>query len=123
MLIESEMFTELNRLRTNPKSFLGSLEQRLQGFHGTAYFPSSGSNPQGTFEGSKAVKEAIYVVERQPSLPPLNWSQALAAAARKHCVKIGQEGLVAETASDGKSIWSRITEEGGGVFGAQADVY
>src|SRR5215472_6962800 len=84
--LEREFVTEINRLRTNPQSYVELLERRRNQYDGTRLTLTG----QGyaftvtTKEGWPAVEEAIEVLRSTLPLPALNVSEGLVLAARDH---------------------------------------
>jgi len=65
-----------------------------------------------TIEGPAAVVESINALNAQKALPPLEWSEGLALAARDHCLDAGRYGLVGYIGSDGSTPPDRIERYG-----------
>jgi uncharacterized protein YkwD len=76
-----EVLTEINLARTEPKVYAGFLREFRRQFRGKNYSLSGSDIMVRTVEGVKAVDKAIRFLSRQKPLPPLEWSDGLAAAA------------------------------------------
>jgi len=57
--LERQMVVEMTKIRENPLSLIPHLEKRLQYFKGNVYQAPGCSRLLRTFEGPKAVQEAI----------------------------------------------------------------
>jgi uncharacterized protein YkwD len=75
------VLSELNLARTNPKGYAAHLERFRRTFRGRSYLLEGSRMLVATKEGAKAVEEAISYLARLKPLPPLEWSEGLAAAA------------------------------------------
>jgi uncharacterized protein YkwD len=67
---------------------------------------------QNTKEGLRIWYEAKNELERQSTVPELQWSEGLALAAEDHCKDIGPLGLTTHTGTDRTQPWDRITRYG-----------
>jgi uncharacterized protein YkwD len=65
-----------------------------------------------TNEGPDAVREAIRALRQQAPLPPLEWADGLALAARDHVRDQGPGGSTGHDGNDGSSMDSRIRRYG-----------
>ena len=59
----NEVWAEINKLRTNPASFVPDLQEKAEHFNGTMYEPPNGDTMLMTQEGASAVEEAIQVLQ------------------------------------------------------------
>jgi uncharacterized protein YkwD len=106
---------EINRLRADPPGYAQELRAYRQQFRGSLV---ADGNPGGTLtrEGVKAVDDAIRALERQPALPALQGSRALAAAAQDHVDDQGPRGLVGHQSASGATPSQRVVARGGGPY-------
>lgn len=106
--LEQAVFSESNRLRSAPADYTEVLLERRQQFRGKVYYRAG--DPVGilTDEGITALDEALGVVQGQAPLPPLQWSEALAALARAHVADTGPRGLVGHDSSRGQGFSQRL---------------
>ena len=109
--LEREFVTEINRLRTNPQSYVEQLERRRNQYDGTRLTLTG----QGyaftvtTKEGWPAVEEAIEVLRSTLPLPALNVSEGLVLAARDHARDQAKQQHASHMGSDGSSFIERIS--------------
>ena len=109
--LERGIVAEINRLRTNPQSYVQVLERRRNHYDGTRLALTS----QGyefnmiTKEGWPAVEEAIRVLRTTLPLPALNVSEGLALAARDLARDRATQQHVGHTGSDGSTFVERIS--------------
>jgi uncharacterized protein YkwD len=103
-----QVLAEINLARTSPRAYAGFLREFRGMFRGK-YFLLPGSDIRmQTTEGVKAVDEAIKVLSRQKPLPPLAWSDGLAAAAAELAKEQGTSGATGH----GDGIRERIDRHG-----------
>ncbi len=101
------MFRELNKLRSEPMSFLPDLKERLKCFEGRRLR----LGPQlvlVTQEGPKAVEEAMAFLRKAPRLAPLDNKSVLDKAALLHVLDLGPRGGTGHEGSDGSSPGDRM---------------
>jgi hypothetical protein len=109
--LEREIVTEVNRLRTNPQSYVQLLEQRRNQYDGTRLTLTG----QGygltviTKEGWPAVEEAMQTLQSTPPLPALTASEGLSLAARDHARDQAGQRHASHTGSDGSTFIERIS--------------
>jgi hypothetical protein len=82
--IEAEVRAEINRLRSNPASFVSALEARKQGFEGNVLRLKRGNVMfrSQTHEGAAAVTQAIQFVRNARPVNKVEFSYGLGEAAR-----------------------------------------
>ena len=73
-----EIFVETNRLRTDPHSFIESLEERNEYFGKDNILWIPGKNGLRTKEGSVAVDEAIEYLRTVEPVAALEWRSGMA---------------------------------------------
>lgn len=79
--LERAIVSELNVARTTPRRYVAYLRDYRRHFSGRRYLPPGKTVQIVTSEGTAAVDEAIGALLNQRPLPPLAWSDGLAAAA------------------------------------------
>jgi len=65
-----------------------------------------------TNEGKKAWTEAMLQLSTQPELAPFEWSDALALAAKDHCLDTAPSEKIGHVGVDGSSMKDRINRYG-----------
>ncbi|GFE60222.1 CAP domain-containing protein [Geobacter sp. AOG2] len=89
-----QVLAEMNLARTAPRTYAGFLRE-FRGLFRGRYFVLPGSDTHmQTNEGVKAVDEAIRFLSRRKPLPPLIWSDGLAAAADELAKEQGESGAI-----------------------------
>ena len=103
--LDEDVLPELNFARSQPREYA---RRRLQ--EPAAY--ERGRYLSFAEQDSSAFEEAFDFLMRQPSLPPLQWDERLAAAARSHASSQGSRGSVGHTGPRGESPASRMQSHG-----------
>jgi uncharacterized protein YkwD len=109
--LEEDLLIEHNRLRTNPQSYIPSLQALLARMDGDGNIPH-GCGPHCTLhteEGHAAVQEAIEFLRTQPSVDPLLYDPRLASSAQRHAMDQAG-GAIGHDGSDGTSPADRIEQ-------------
>jgi len=88
---DSALIAMLNAVRTNPASFLPSLEQ---------YKNTARAVARNKKEFDKAYAEIVTRLRTQPVLPAYNVDEGLMKAAKDHCMDCEQNGIVGHFGSD-----------------------
>lgn len=107
-----QVLAEINLARSEPRTYAGFLREFHGLFRGKYYLLPGSAVRMQTSEGVKAVNEAIRYLERQKKLPPLGWSDGLAAAAADLAEDQGRTG---DTGHDGRQsggMRERIEKQG-----------
>lgn len=108
----TEVLAEINLARTKPRIYAGFLREFRGQFRGKYYvLPGSATRIQ-TSEGVAAVDEAIKFLSRQKPLPPLVWSDGLAAAAAELAEEQGRSGATGHTGRLSHGMRERIERHG-----------
>ena len=95
-------------MRTNPKGYIPYLQDMLKRFDGKLYkAPGIGIM---TNEGAAVVNELIGVLNSQPALHPMRWSEPLARAARVMVAEQGPTGGLGHDGPSGSTMSSRISD-------------
>jgi uncharacterized protein YkwD len=103
-----QVLAEINLARTSPRTYAGFLREFRGLFRGKCFELPGSDTLMQTNEGAKAVDEAIKVLSRQKPLPPLAWSDGLAAAAAELAKEQGESGATGH----GDGIRDRISRHG-----------
>lgn len=107
-----QVLAEINLARTEPLKFAGYLREFREHFHGKIYtMPGSKARVQ-TSEGTAAVDEAIHFLSHQKPLPPLTWSEDLAAAAAELAREQSRSGEIGHSSTRGSGIEERTRRQG-----------
>ena len=107
--IQSALYEELNILRQNPKSYIPLIEQQMRLINKNNILKKKDSNLRiQTFEGRPAYEEAIYFLEQQAPVSPLNKEVKLSFAAQDLVKDIGQRGVVTHKDNKGQFTSERI---------------
>jgi len=107
-----QVLEEINLARSAPRSYAGFLREFRARFHGKYYLLPGSVTRMQTNEGTKAVDEAIKALSRQKPLPPLAWSDGLAAAAAELAEEQGSSGGLGHTGSRSHGMQERIERHG-----------
>ena len=105
-----EVLAEINLARTNPQAYAAFLREFRRQFKGKSYRLDSRTLVQ-TVEGVKAVDEAIRFLSRKKPLPPLGWSDGLAAAAAELADEQASSGAIGHNGQSG-GMRKRIERQG-----------
>lgn len=109
--LEKDILGEINRARTEPASLIAPYEQFRTLFHDKFWIAPGSPVRNRTQEGAVAVSEAIAFLRAQPILPPLEWSEPLAAAARELAQAQAANGAVGH-GSGSSSMDARLERHG-----------
>jgi uncharacterized protein YkwD len=108
----TQVLAEINLARTEPRTYAGFLRGFRGQFRGKYYtLPGSTTHIQ-TREGVTAVDEAIKFLSRVKPLPPLTWSEGLAAAAAELAEEQGRSGATGHTGRQSHGVRERIERHG-----------
>ena len=92
--LDRQIFAETNRLRTNPRSFIPDLQERLSYYDGDVLkMPGADANIR-THEGPAAVREAIAFCRSMQPVRGLTWSSGLANSCRDLVLDHGPKGVM-----------------------------
>ena len=97
--IEKELFQLHNELRTKPQNFLPRLRDLLSHFKDKV-FTVPEEEPIQTFEGIKAVEEAIEFIKKQKPVPELTLNDDITKACKDHIEDIGPKGMTTHEGSE-----------------------
>ena len=110
--LATQVLEEINLARTEPRTYAGFLREFRSQFRGKTYLLSGSTVRVQTGEGVKAVDEAIKYLSRQKPLPPLAWSDGLAAAAAELAEEQGRSGATGHTGRQSRGMQERIERHG-----------
>jgi len=107
-----QVLAEINLARTAPHTYGGFLREFRSRFRGKSYLLPGNTTRVKTVEGKAAVDEAIRFLSRQKPLPPLSWSDGLAAAAAELAVEQGRSGGTGHVGRQSRGMKERIERHG-----------
>ncbi|ACY17359.1 CAP domain-containing protein [Haliangium ochraceum] len=110
--LERGIVAEMNRMRRAPRAYAADLSRYRSYYQGALLRLPGQEIPIQTFEGPKAVDEAIAVAKRTKPLPELRLSAGLSRAARAHAEELGAAGTLDHTGRDGSSPFQRMARHG-----------
>lgn len=119
--LEDAVLDEINFARTQPHEYARELREYRTAFRGRIVSGRYGERM--TFEGVRAVDEAIAFLERQHPLPPLRRGHVLALAAYDHAAEQGDRGSWGHVSRSGATPGKRVTARGGGRFVSETISY
>lgn len=109
--MESDIISEMNRVRSNPPAYERDLLMWRRQFNGKSV-RLRGLVFLQTQEGTSAVDEAILFVRKTRPVPTLQFSPALTLAARDLVRDQGMRGTTGHYSSDGKNSFQRMKRYG-----------
>ena len=110
--LSGQVLAEINLARTDPKAYVGFLREFRSQFRGKEYRQPGSPILIRPTEGVRAVDEAMRVLSRQKPLPPLTWSEGLAAAAAELVEDEGESGKTGHVGHTSGSPRERIERHG-----------
>ena len=119
---ESDVITEMNLARTNPKAYATHLKIYKKTFIDSHTY-TTGSARVRTQEGTKAVDKAITFLLTTKPVPALTHAKGLSRAAHDHVLDQGPGGHIGHTGTDKSSFVQRIERYGTAQGGAENIAY
>ena len=110
--LSRQVLAEINLARTAPRTYAGYVREFRGRFRGKLYSPPGSNFRVTTKEGRGAVDEAIKYLSRQKPLPPLGWSDGLAAAAAELAEEQGRSGAIGHVGRQSRGMKQRIERHG-----------
>lgn len=109
--IEQGVVDEMNKIRTNPSSYIPILENWKKNFQGNQVNVGNNTFLQ-TQEGVKAVDEAINFLKSARPVSALTASKGMSLAAKDLVKDQGPKGTTGHTGSDGSTPSTRMNRYG-----------
>ena len=91
--LHKEVFEEINKLRSNPQSYLPHLQEMQYQFKGKLLY-RPGEDPVETEEGIVPVYECINFLQFYKPVTAIEWDDNIAKACIDHANDIGQRGII-----------------------------
>ena len=110
--IGPQVLEEINLARTDPHAYAGFIRQFRSQFRGKYYLQPGSTTRIQTDEGVAAVDEAIKYLSRLKPLPPLAWSDGLAAAAAELADEQERSGATGHNGRKSHGMRERIERHG-----------
>lgn len=108
--LEQSVLDELNKVRTDPKSYIPYLEEYKKLFKGkNVDYPRA---MMMTFEGTSAVNEAIKFLNKSSKLEPLTFSNGLTKPARVQLDDLLENYSLGHIGKDGSNLPKRVARFG-----------
>ena len=109
----------IGRLRRDPHGLVAALTRHRARYRGKELYLPGMDGPIITFEGVKAVDEAIRAARAASPRPRLRISAGLSRSAHQHAVEIGRAGTIEHMGRDGSTPEQRMERQGrvGGLSG------
>ena len=107
-----KVLAEINLARSEPRAYAGFVREFRGRFHGDYYVLPGNTTRMMTSEGVKPVDESIKFLARQKPLPPLVWSDGLAAAAAELAEEQGRSGDTGHEGKKSHGMQERIERHG-----------
>lgn len=120
--LANAVLEEINFARTQPQEYARELRRYRTAFNGRIVTDERGGQRM-SFEGVRAVDEAIAYLERQQPLGPLRRGSVLAMAAADHVIEQGRRGAHGHISADGATPGRRVAVRGGGRFVSETIAY
>lgn len=117
-----DLLAQINAVRAHPGRYAQDLRSQ-RGWYRDKILMEPGAYALQTSEGVAALDDAIATLERQPSLPPLRWSEILAEAATDHAISQGEAGARGHIGQDGSNPGQRVKQHGGDIYVAESIAY
>ncbi|MBA3804645.1 MAG: CAP domain-containing protein [Acidobacteria bacterium] len=109
--VESEIISEMNLARTQPKAYAAFLEETKK-YYSSNQLRYPGRPVETTVEGLIAIEEAISFLRAQNPLPPLKVYKGMSLAAKDQARDLGTSGNTGHKGSDGSTPNVRVGRYG-----------
>jgi uncharacterized protein YkwD len=109
--VELDVIAQMNKIRTNPKSYIPILQAYRSRFQGKNVKLANG-NLLRTNEGVRAVDEAIAYLKSASPVGALTVSKGMSLAAKDHVKDQGAKGATGHNGSNGSSPFDRMSRYG-----------
>lgn len=119
--LEQDVLEEINFVRTQPQRYADELRRYREGFNGKLVVDELGEHM--TYEGVRAVDEAIAFLDAQRPLQPLAHGSVLARAAMDYADDQGRRGGMGHVSATGMNPGRRVSAEGGGPYVSETIAY
>ena len=121
---ETEILAEINLARTQPQQYAAYIEEFKKYYEGMRLMLPGSKRALSTFEGVRAVDEAIAFMRAASPAPALEASEPAFSAAKDHAVDLITNAITGHIGSDGTKPNDRVDRYGrwlGGI--AESIVY
>jgi uncharacterized protein YkwD len=108
---EHQVFTEINRARTDPAAYASYLEEVKQQLD-AKLSPAPAGGSDEVDESMQAFYEVLVFLKAAASLPPLQLSRGMSAAARDHLYDQLHAATIVHVGSDGSNLADRLHRYG-----------
>ena len=107
-VINKQVFDELNKVRSNPKSLIQRIKFIISHMKGNVYYPPNSKIGLNYKEGPKVLHETIEFLQKQTAVKSLKYSADLSKAADLHCKDQSATGSTGHIGKDGKKPAERM---------------
>ena len=109
---ETEILAEMNLARTQPEQYAAHLEEFKKYYEGMRLTLPGSKRALSTFEGVRAVDEAIAFLRAASPVPALEASEPAFSAAKDHAADLITNGITGHIGSDGTKPNDRVDRYG-----------
>ena len=119
--LEQDVLDEINFARSHPQDYADELRRYRESFDGRIVADEVGEHM--TYEGVRAVDEAIAFLDAHAPLAPLTRGSILARAAIDYAAEQGLRGGMGHTSATGMTPSRRVAAKGGGRYVSETIAY
>jgi len=119
--LEQDVLDEINYVRTHPQDYANELRRYRDSFDGRTVIDETGEHM--TYEGVRAVDEAIAFLDAQEPLDPLERGGVLARTAADYALDQGRRGSMGHVSPNGATPARRAAAHGGGIYVSETIAY